>query len=284
MIKKLKISLWIGALSLFIGAGVAYAANTYSVDTTVSLSSPSLSLTILAGSSDDGIVVNTGTIVPTLSTGDTFTVNNTSGDFTVSPMTGVSINCLTGQVGQVVITGASSQAYTITPSTTLCTPRGGGGGSYTPPPVTIVVTPAVSATPAVPATQIEGCKPGNLFSTTSGKSCTIPATPAVIAGCDSRTTGFSIVNGQSCAGNTGTMTTTTSYNFGTKTLKNGSKGNAVKELQRFLNDKLHLGLKLDGLLGPKTIAVIKKWQKDNGLVPDGLVGPKTKAMMNSEAQ
>ena len=49
------------------------------------------------------------------------------------------------------------------------------------------------------------------------------------------------------------------------------------ELQRFLNDKLNLGLVLDGRLGPKTIAVIKQWQTDNGLVADGLIGPATKA-------
>jgi len=74
------------------------------------------------------------------------------------------------------------------------------------------------------------------------------------------------------------------YNFGSVTLRNGSRGEAVKELQRFLNQKLNLGLVIDGILGPKTIAVIKKWQMDNGLVPDGLIGPKTKAMMNSIAQ
>ncbi len=71
------------------------------------------------------------------------------------------------------------------------------------------------------------------------------------------------------------------YNFGTTTLRKGSTGEAVKELQRFLNTKLNLGLVIDGILGPKTIAVIKKWQKDNGLVPDGLVGPKTKGKMNT---
>ena len=72
---------------------------------------------------------------------------------------------------------------------------------------------------------------------------------------------------------------TSSYNLGTMTLRNGSRSEAVKELQRFLNDTLNLGLKLDGILGPKTIAVIKKWQADNGLVSDGLVGPRTKARM-----
>jgi peptidoglycan hydrolase-like protein with peptidoglycan-binding domain len=74
---------------------------------------------------------------------------------------------------------------------------------------------------------------------------------------------------------------TTTYNFGTTTLKQGSTGPAVKELQRFLNNNLNLGLVLDGKLGPKTIAVIKIWQANHGLVADGLVGPKTKTMMAS---
>jgi len=43
----------------------------------------------------------------------------------------------------------------------------------------------------------------------------------------------------------------------------------------------HLGLVIDGKLGPKTIVVIKRWQQDNGLVADGLVGSKTKARMNA---
>ena len=76
----------------------------------------------------------------------------------------------------------------------------------------------------------------------------------------------------------------TSYNFGTVTLRSGSRGEAVMELQRFLNRFLNLGLVVDGKLGPKTIAVIKQWQRDNGLVADGLVGVKTKAKMNQLVQ
>lgn len=72
---------------------------------------------------------------------------------------------------------------------------------------------------------------------------------------------------------------TGNYNLGTSLLKNGSSGEAVRELQRFLNDTLNLGLVIDGKLGPKTIAVIKEWQKSKGLDSDGIVGPKTKALM-----
>jgi len=47
---------------------------------------------------------------------------------------------------------------------------------------------------------------------------------------------------------------------------------------------LNLGLAVDGKLGPKTIAVIKKWQKAHGLKADGLVGKLTKAAMKAEAE
>ena len=90
---------------------------------------------------------------------------------------------------------------------------------------------------------------------------------------------FNTSTGKPCSNNT-TVTSKKVYALGQTTLKNGSKGEAVKELQRFLNDKLSLGLVVDGKLGPKTIAVIKTWQKNNGLVSDGLIGPKTKAMIN----
>jgi N-acetyl-anhydromuramyl-L-alanine amidase AmpD len=53
------------------------------------------------------------------------------------------------------------------------------------------------------------------------------------------------------------------------TLKIGSRGNEVIELQKFLK------LKPDGSFGPMTDRAVKKWQKAKGLKPDGIVGPKT---------
>ena len=78
-------------------------------------------------------------------------------------------------------------------------------------------------------------------------------------------------------------TPTVHYNFGINTLRLWSNGESVKELQRFLNSKLNLGLSVDGKLGPKTIITIKKWQRDHNLTADGFVGVKTKAQMNIEA-
>jgi len=74
-----------------------------------------------------------------------------------------------------------------------------------------------------------------------------------------------------------------SYNLGMATLRNGSRGAEVMELQRFLNETMNLGLVVDGALGPKTIAVMMQWQNTNGLVVDGLIGPMTKAKINTIA-
>ena len=131
---------------------------------------------------------------------------------------------------------------------------------------------------------VGGCSGGNQYNTSTGVLCVGAVAQVAIAGCGNRITGFSTtIGGKSCVGNVVSAAATSgTYNFGTVTLKNGSQGNAVMELQRFLNAKLALGLAVDGKLGPKTIAVIKQWQKDNGLVADGLVGAKTKAKMNAE--
>ena len=59
----------------------------------------------------------------------------------------------------------------------------------------------------------------------------------------------------------------------TETLRNGSRGDAVKRVQR------KLGIAADGIFGSGTEAAIKKWQAANDLVPDGIVGPKSLAKM-----
>jgi len=52
-------------------------------------------------------------------------------------------------------------------------------------------------------------------------------------------------------------------------LKNGSKGDEVKELQK------KLGLAADGVFGAGTEKAVKEWQTKNGLTADGIVGPAT---------
>ncbi|GAB3624102.1 hypothetical protein GCM10027418_21860 [Mariniluteicoccus endophyticus] len=52
-------------------------------------------------------------------------------------------------------------------------------------------------------------------------------------------------------------------------LKQGSKGEGVKVLQRFLK------IKVDGSFGPDTLKAVKAFQKSKGLAQDGSVGPAT---------
>ena len=54
-----------------------------------------------------------------------------------------------------------------------------------------------------------------------------------------------------------------------KIIKKGSKGDAVKTLQRALN------ITIDGDFGLKTEAAVKEFQKAHNLIADGIVGPNT---------
>lgn len=74
-------------------------------------------------------------------------------------------------------------------------------------------------------------------------------------------------------------TPTTAYTGGlpNKTVKKGSKGTDVKRVQNFLNWCIKAGLKVDGACGSKTVAAIKKFQKQYGLKQDGAFGSKSRA-------
>lgn len=60
------------------------------------------------------------------------------------------------------------------------------------------------------------------------------------------------------------------------TLKQGSRGAEVKELQKMLNAKSGGKLDVDGIFGPKTLAAVKRLQKGFELNGDGIVGEKTR--------
>jgi hypothetical protein len=71
------------------------------------------------------------------------------------------------------------------------------------------------------------------------------------------------------------------YLDSTQTLYKGVKGDLVKQLQQ---DLIKLGYSLspygaDGSFGSLTEAVVKQWQKANGLDVDGRFGPASKAKM-----
>lgn len=59
--------------------------------------------------------------------------------------------------------------------------------------------------------------------------------------------------------------------------EDGDDGTQVKNLQKFLNWYGGYGLKVDGIVGPKTITAVKKFQKAEKLTADGLFGAKSLA-------
>ena len=60
------------------------------------------------------------------------------------------------------------------------------------------------------------------------------------------------------------------------TVKKGSNGEAVKQLQMLL------GITADGIYGSKTKAAVIAYQTAHNLEPDGICGPKTWASLQGE--
>ena len=74
----------------------------------------------------------------------------------------------------------------------------------------------------------------------------------------------------SCTGTTAAMTTSTNTeDYNMKTIKKGSKGNAVKVWQ------IIIGAAADGNFGSGTERMTKTWQGKHGLAVDGIVGAKS---------
>ena len=65
-----------------------------------------------------------------------------------------------------------------------------------------------------------------------------------------------------------------------KTLKKGSSGSAVKELQTKLTELGYSCGTIDGKYGDKTAAAVKAFQKDHNLTVDGIAGAKTQTALN----
>jgi hypothetical protein len=63
------------------------------------------------------------------------------------------------------------------------------------------------------------------------------------------------------------------------TLRRGSSGSAVRELQSHLKLMGLSTLRIDGAYGPATVAAVRWFQKSTGLPIDGIAGPMTQAAL-----
>lgn len=65
----------------------------------------------------------------------------------------------------------------------------------------------------------------------------------------------------------------------TANLKQGSRGDAVVQLQKLLNNKGYSCGTVDGIFGPNTYNAVVKLQRACGLTADGIVGPLTRSAL-----
>ncbi|GHO56361.1 peptidoglycan-binding domain-containing protein [Ktedonobacter robiniae] len=63
------------------------------------------------------------------------------------------------------------------------------------------------------------------------------------------------------------------------TISRGSTGSAVRLLQSDLYSRTPGGLTVDGIFGSQTEKAVENWQRALGLKVDGIVGPKTWATL-----
>lgn len=193
------------------------------------------------------------------------TIDLTSPDIDLTIAAGSTATSLVINAGSINVIVASGDVFTVTPAS--------GGLAVTGNTTASVDNNCLSGISTVALTGGSGGE--TITITPTGVICVPPSTGSSSGsrGKTKTTTPPAVVSP------TTPVATQASYNFGTEVLKNGSRGEAVKELQRYLNATMNLGLVVDGVLGPKTIAVMMKWQHEHGLVADGLIGPATKAKM-----
>lgn len=274
MIKTLKISLLSLAVFSFLAfSGIAYATAgdlTWSANQTLDLT---VDLTIVSGSTAESIVINAGNVVPTLASGDVFTISTvTAGNFTVSPTLGVGISCNSDNTSTMTITATTGQAYTISASATACvSPSSSGGGGYVAPvEVPVVVTEPTPELIVVPASSLNSAQITAIIALLQS----FGAEADVIANVRASLEGGSVVSDN----------LSSSISKFTKKISKSVKSE-VMNLQTALNTALGASLVkplvVDGSWGRLTTSAIKQFQTAKGLDADGVVGPITRSALNT---
>lgn len=108
----------------------------------------------------------------------------------------------------------------------------------------------------------------------AGVAVAVPAAGGLLASAPAHALAPGSTTGSSGSTGTSAGTATTA----TKSLVSyGSRGTAVRTVQT------KVGVPVDGIFGPATLAAVKSFQRSNGLVPDGVVGTLTWAKIGGGA-
>ncbi len=114
---------------------------------------------------------------------------------------------------------------------------------------------------------------GGLASSVSSSSAATPAVSSAPVAVAAPTTSPAVTSAPR-----GQVLGAESYNF-TKLMANGSNGNEVKELQKYLNKAGYNAGKVDGVFGPITKSAVMTLQKADGIKADGIVGAHTREFL-----
>ncbi len=132
-------------LALSVPASALAADLNYNANTTLSLTSPAITLTILSGSKATSIVVNAGSFVVVVPASSTFTVTSASRDLSAggTSNSATSLTCSGGVAQLAITTGTSAETATVNILSGQCSSSGGGSPSPSPAPA-----PSPSPAPA----------------------------------------------------------------------------------------------------------------------------------------
>lgn len=108
----------------------------------------------------------------------------------------------------------------------------------------------------------------------AGVAVAVPAAGGLLASAPAHALAPGSTTGTSGSTGTSAGTATTAVN---PLVYYGSRGTAVRTVQA------KVGVPVDGIFGPATLAAVKSFQRSNGLVPDGVVGTLTWAKIGSSA-
>ena len=89
-----------------------------------------------------------------------------------------------------------------------------------------------------------------------------------------------IANNTSSSGSTSSGSASTGSSAGFVKLQSGDRGDAVRSLQKALQN-LNYNVSADGSYGPQTVAAVKLFQQINGLTADGVAGARTQEVLYS---